>query len=224
MCGRYALAEDAATLAAEFNAQGFPATPRYNLTPGVYHPVIREHPAGERHVIAARWGLLPSWVKEAGKLAQPINAKSETAAEKPMFRHAMRRQRVLVPASGWYEWKPEQGGKQPYYFSRSDGRPLAFAGLLEHWSGFAGEVETYAILTTSANPVVATVHDRMPVILEPADHALWLDPGFTNSKALEPLLKPAADGVVRAWAVGRRVNRPAEDDAQLIEPLPGAVA
>ena len=96
MCGRYALAEDAATLAAEFSAHGFPTQPRYNLTPGAFHPVIREHPAGERHVIAARWGLLPSWVKEPGKLAQPINAKSETAVDKPMFRHAMRRARVII--------------------------------------------------------------------------------------------------------------------------------
>ena len=126
---------------------------------------------------------------------------------------------VIVPASGWYEWKTEQGRKQPYFFSRADGQPLAFAGLLEHWSGFEGEVETYAVLTTAANPLAATVHDRMPVILEPADYARWLDPTVTHSKAVQPLLVPAANEILQVWPVSRRVNRPAEDDAALVAPL-----
>ena len=225
MCGRYALYAEPARLSAEFHTSNeFPALARYNLTPGAFHPVVRELPDGLRRVQPARWGLLPSWVKEPGKLAQPINAKSETVAEKPMFRHALARRRVIVPASGWYEWKLEAGKKQPYFFSRADGHPLAFAGVLEHWSGFEGEVETYAILTTAANPLAATVHDRMPVILEATNYAQWLDPAVTQTRALAPLLAPAADGVLQVWAVDRRVNRPSEDDAALVQALQRATA
>ena len=225
MCGRYALYAEPARLSAEFHTSNeFPALARYNLTPGAFHPVVRELPDGLRRVQPARWGLLPSWVKEPGKLAQPINAKSETVAEKPMFRHAFARRRVIVPASGWYEWRLEAGKKQPYFFSRADGHPLAFAGVLEHWSGFEGEVETYAILTTAANPLAATVHDRMPVILEAANYAQWLDPAVTQTRALAPLLAPAADGVLQVWAVDRRVNRPSEDDAALVQALQRATA
>jgi len=220
MCGRYALYADPVVLKAEFaTSNEFPTLPRYNLTPGAFHAVIRQQADGERRVIPARWGLLPSWVTTPGKLPQPINAKSETAAEKPMFRHALARRRVIVPASGWYEWKTEQGRKQPYFFSRADGNPLAFAGLLEHWSGFEGEVETYAILTTAANPLAATVHDRMPVILEAADYARWLDPALAQSRAVLDLMVPAANEVLQVWPVSRRVNRPVEDDAALVAPL-----
>lgn len=225
MCGRYALYTEPSLLATEFHTlNAFPELARYNLTPGAFHPVVRQGADGARRVQPARWGLLPSWVKEPGKLAQPINAKSETVAEKPMFRHAYARRRVIVPASGWYEWKLEGGNKQPYFFSRVDGHPLAFAGLMEHWSGFEGEVETYAILTTAANPLAARVHDRMPVILEPADYAQWLDPAFTQTRALAPLLAPAADGLLQVWPVDRRVNRPSEDDASLVQPLSDAAA
>ena len=225
MCGRYALYTEPARLTAEFlTSNEFPDFARYNLTPGAFHPVVRQLPDGVRRVQPARWGLLPSWVKEPGKLAQPINAKSETVAEKPMFRHAFARRRIIVPASGWYEWKLEAGKKQPYFFSRADGHPLAFAGLLEHWSGFEGEVETYAILTTAANALAATVHDRMPVILEPADYARWLDPALTQTGALTPLLAPAAAGVLQVWPVDRRVNRPTEDDAALVQALRSATA
>jgi putative SOS response-associated peptidase YedK len=220
MCGRYALYADPAALKAEFaTSNEFPTLPRYNLTPGAFHAVIRQQADGERRVIPARWGLLPSWVTTPGKLAQPINAKSETAAGKPMFRHALARRRIIVPASGWYEWKTEQGRKQPYFFSRADGDPLAFAGLLEHWSGFEGEVETYAILTAAANPLAATVHDRMPVILEAADYARWLDPALVQSKAVLDLMVPAANEVLQVWPVSRRVNRPVEDDAALVTPV-----
>ena len=218
MCGRYALFHDPAELAREFGTVNpFPERPRYNLPPGEYHPVVRQQPDGERFVLAARWGLLPSWVRDPKAVAHPINAKSETAAAKPMFRHAMRRARVLVPASGWYEWRSEGGVKQPYYFARADGHPLAFAGLLEHWSGFDGESVTYAILTTTANPALAEIHDRMPVVLEAAEQARWLDPGLVDPKRLEDLLVPAADGIVQFHRVGRRVNRPREDDPGLIE-------
>jgi putative SOS response-associated peptidase YedK len=151
-------------------------------------------------------------------MAHPFNAKAETAASRPMFRHAMRRKRVLVPASGFYEWKPLGGRKQPYFIHRADGRPLAFAGLLEHWSGVEGELVTYAILTTPANATIAPIHDRMPVIIDDADYAMWLDPELTEPEVLRPLLGAWAGAALEAYAVSRRVNRGIDDDAGLIEP------
>ena len=217
MCGRYALFHEPVELAREFGTvNAFPERARYNLPPGEYHPVVRQEANGERFVLAARWGLLPSWVRDPRAVAHPINAKSETAATKPMFRQALRRARVLVPASGWYEWRSENGLKQPYYFARVDGHPLAFAGLLEHWSGFDGEAVTYAILTTAANTALAAIHDRMPVVLERADQARWLDPEMTDPRKLEDLLVPAAENTLQFHRVGRRVNRPVEDDPGLI--------
>jgi putative SOS response-associated peptidase YedK len=220
VCGRYALYPDATVLAGEFNLHlPQPLRPRYNLPPGAFHPVIRQPAGAARRLDVARWGLLPSWVKDPRALAQPINAKSETAADKPMFRHALRRARVLVPASGWYEWRTEQGLKQPYFFARADGQTLAFAGLLERWSGPDGEVQTYAILTTSANALAAPIHARMPVILAPEDYSQWLDPALTQTAPLQALLVPAPAGLLTCWPVSRRVNRPVEDDPSLLERL-----
>ena len=222
MCGRYALYTEPVRLTAEFlTSNEFPDFARYNLTPGAFHPVVRQLPDGVRRVQPARWGLLPSWVKEPGKLAQPINAKCETVAEKPMFRHAFARRRIIVPASGWYEWKLEAGKKQPYFFSRADGHPLAFAGLLEHWSGFDGEVETYAILTTAANALAATVHDRMPVILEKSAQVEWLDPALKDAGRVAAIIRDHALGEVLQHRVAPVVNRASAQGPELIEPIPG---
>lgn len=223
MCGRYALFGDAAALTAQFGLDNtFQWEARYNIAPGQFSPVIQAAPDGARVAVYARWGLLPSWVKDPRSIAHPFNAKAETAATRPMFRHAMRRRRVLVPASGFYEWKPLGGRKQPFFIRRADHRPLAFAGLLEHWSGFEGELVTYAILTTPSNATLAPIHDRMPVILDDADHAMWLDPELTEPEVLRPLLAPWAGAALEAHAVSRRVNRGLDDDAGLIEPERGA--
>jgi putative SOS response-associated peptidase YedK len=204
MCGRYALFGDADALTAQFGLDNaFHRDARYNIAPGQFSPVIQASPDGARVAVYARWGLLPSWVRDPRAMAHPFNAKAETAASRPMFRHAM---------------KPLGGRKQPYFIHRADGRPLAFAGLLEHWSGFEGELVTYAILTTPANATIAPIHDRMPVIIDDADYAMWLDPELTEPEVLRPLLGAWAGAALEAYAVSRRVNRGIDDDAGLIEP------
>lgn len=218
MCGRYALFGDFSALATQFDLiHPLAATERYNIAPGQFNPVIQQNATGERSALLARWGLLPSWVKDPASMAKPINAKSETAACKPMFRHAMRRKRILVPVSGFYEWKAIAGRKQPYFFQRADHRPFAFAGLLEHWSGFEGEIISYCILTTTPNETAAQIHDRMPVIIDEQDYAMWLDPALTNPDVVRPLLAPYLVAPMTVQAVSRRVNRATEDDPALIE-------
>jgi len=219
MCGRYALFGEADALTAQSGlGNAFHREARYNIAPGQFSPVIQQSPDGARVAVYARWGLLPSWVKDPRTIAHPFNAKAETAATRPMFRHAMRRKRVLVPGSGFYEWKPQGGRKQPFFIHRADARPLAFAGLLEHWSGFEGELVTYAILTTPSNAALAPIHDRMPVIIDDADYAMWLDPGLVEPEVLRPLLGAWAGAALEAYPVSRRVNRGLDDDAGLIGP------
>jgi putative SOS response-associated peptidase YedK len=220
MCGRYALFGDAATLSSHFGLDNdFAWGARYNIAPGQFSPVVAATPTGARVAVLARWGLVPSWVRDPGAIPHPFNAKAETAATRPMFRHAMRRRRVLVPTTGFYEWQSVAGRKQPWFIHRPDGRPFAFAGLLEHWSGFEGELATYTVLTCAANAVLAPIHDRMPVIVDEADHARWLDPTLVEPEALRPLLAIGDDCPLACYPVGRRVNRGFDDDIGLIEPV-----
>lgn len=155
--------------------------PRFNVAPSQVLPVVRQDGDGHRAFLMARWGFIPSWAKDTEGMPKPINAKAETAAIKPMFRHAFRKSRVLVPADAFYEWKVVAGKKQPYLIRMRDQSPFGMAGLLEHWHGPEGEGEgeavTFTILTTEPNPLMATIHDRMPAIIRPKDYASWLDPG-----------------------------------------------
>lgn len=220
MCGRYALFGDAAALSAHFGIDNaFDWGARWNIAPGQFSPVVEASAEGTRVAVFARWGLLPSWVRDPRAIAHPFNAKAETAATRPMFRHAMRRRRVLVPASGFYEWQPLGGRKQPWFIHRPDGRPFAFAGLLEHWSGFEGELVSYTVLTCAANAAIAPIHDRMPVILHEDHYAMWLDPALVEPEALRPLLAPGDAFALERHPVSRRVNRGIDDDAGLIEPV-----
>jgi putative SOS response-associated peptidase YedK len=166
----------------------------------------------------ARWGLLPSWVKDPAERHHPINAKAETAAILPMFRQAYRKSRVLVPADGFYEWKALAGGKQPYLIRMRDGSPFGMAGLLEHWQGPEGEVVTFAILTTEPNPLMAEIHNRMPVIVRPEDYGLWLDPALGDADSLRPLAAPFPAQFMEAYPVSRKVGNPANEGPGLIEP------
>lgn len=193
--------------------------PRFNVAPSQMLPVVRQHSDGTRDFVFARWGLIPSWVKDPAKLNRPINAKAETAAIKPMFRHALRKSRILVPADAFYEWKSLAGAKQPYLIRMRDQAPFGMAGLLEHWQSPEGDVQTYAILTTEPNPLMAQIHDRMPAIIRPEDYASWLDPDVTDAPALQGLLSPHAEDLMDAYPVSRRVNSPANDGPDLLEPL-----
>ena len=148
----------------------------------------------------------------------PINDSSETVADKPTFRHALRKRRCLVPASGFYEWVALGGRKQPYCFRPWDERPWAFAGLWERWEGEGGPVETCAILTTEANELVRPVHDRMPVILPERHWAPWLDRALQEAGDLVPLLRPFPPDAMRAYPVGLTVNNPKNDGPGFLEP------
>lgn len=220
MCGRYALYGPVSRLrehfGVDFDAIAF--APHYNLAPLQFAPVIREH-EGARHVAMMRWGLLPSWAKDVSIATRLINARVETAAEKPAFRAAFRARRCLVPADAFYEWAPTPSGKQPYLVRLKSGEPLALAGLWEHWHAPDGEaLSTFTILTTDANALLAPLHERMPVVLPPESWSLWLN-GARTPQQVMPLARPYPGSAMALHAVSRRVGNVRNDDAKLIEPV-----
>ncbi len=217
MCSRYSLTAPPQAVRSYFatgNALEFPA--RYNIAPTQPVLIVRRTLAGEREQYLVRWGLIPSWVKEPREFSTLINARSETAAEKPSFRGAMRHRRCLVPATGFYEWTGKPGAKQPHLFRPRGGGLMAFAGLADHWVGADGsELETMAILTTAANATMAPYHDRMPVILDPAHFDVWLDCTSGTSKFAESLLAPAPAGLLEVVDVSRSLNNPRNEGPAL---------
>jgi putative SOS response-associated peptidase YedK len=218
MCGRFASFLPPDAIRALFQTAGsLPnVAPNWNVAPTQQAMVVRLHPeTGERRLDLLKWGLVPSWTKDLKAARKPINARSETAASSGMFGEAMALRRCLVPADAFYEWKTLPSGKQPYAIARRDGAPLAFAGLWEIWRGPDGEVlRTFAILTTSANTTMASIHNRMPVILEADDWAAW--PGETDAGSSDPM-RPAADDVLHLWPVSRAVNSVRNNDADLLD-------
>jgi putative SOS response-associated peptidase YedK len=220
MCGRYTLRTPAAEVARHF---GLPLLqhlePRYNIAPTQEVPVVRLAETGQRELVAMRWGLVPSWSQEGRPDARTINARSETAHEKPAFRGPFRRRRCLVPADGFYEWAALAGHKQPYYITFPDGRVFAMAGLWDHWSDGQQELDSFAILTTSANQRLRPLHERMPVILAPEDYPLWLGERPATLDECRAVLRPAPDEWLQFVAVTPRVNRPSADDPHCIDPL-----
>jgi putative SOS response-associated peptidase YedK len=222
LCGRFTLFDTAASLAEAFEVVEVPSlSPRYNIAPSQAVAAVRIPPSGgAREVVLLRWGLIPSWAKDPSLGDRMINARAETAAGKPAFRSAIRRRRCLVPASGFYEWKRTNGRKQPYYIRRPDGKPFAFAGLWESWEGPGqAAVESCTILTTSANELLLPIHDRMPVIVSPADYDLWLSSEVRDPAELARLFRPCPPEEMTAFPVGTAVNNPKTDSPQLIEPL-----
>ena len=194
--------------------------PRTNIAPTQAAAAVRLGEDGGRHFVWLKWGLIPSWAKEAAIGSRMINARAETVAEKPAFRSAFRRRRCLLVADGFYEWqKQPEGPKQPYRITLQDGGPFGFAGLWESWRDPAGgTVESCTIVTTEANAFLAPIHHRMPVIVSPGDFDLWLDPGAPPQTALA-LLRPYPDGAMAAYPVSRRVNNVANDDPEVIAPV-----
>ena len=169
-----------------------------------------------------RWGLIPSWSKDASIASKLINARGETVADKPSFRDAYQSRRCVIPVDGFYEWRTEEGKKQPFRIGFREGKPFAFAGLWENWRVPDGEddagntVETYTIVTTAANPKLAPIHHRMPVIVDPSDYDLWLEgaPGEANA-----VIKPFPPDNMAFYRVSTRVNNVRNDDEACIEPL-----
>ncbi len=219
MCGRFALYRSPAKLKEHFATTGeLDFQPHYNIAPTQAVQVVRLDETGNRIFTLARWGLIPSWVKDTAEIQHPINAKAETAAIKPMFRHAYRKSRVLVPADGFYEWVSQEG-KQPYLIMLRDGEPMGMGGLLERWQGPEGDVMTFTILTTEANSFMAKIHNRMPVIIRPEDYTAWIDTNLTDVTKIQAMAQPYPDRLMEAYPVSRKVNSPLLDSPDLIEPM-----
>ena len=217
MCGRFTLAAPAEQVAAQFQ---LPATPelsaRYNIAPTQQVLGVRAADGG-REATFFRWGLVPSWAKDLSVGSRMINARAETVAEKPSFRAALRQRRCLIPADGFYEWQAREGGKQPYHITMADGGLFAMAGLYERWKSPEGSwLESCTILTTEANELMRSLHDRMPVILPPEHYDLWLDPGLHDAGPLEALLVPYPAEQMAAAPVSRGVNHVGNDGPELL--------
>ena len=188
----------------------------YNVAPTQKVQVAREHD-GKREGCVMRWGLIPSWAKDK-KMAQ-INARSETAADKPMFRSAFKKRRCLILADGYYEWKKNGMQKQPFFYRMKDNKPLLFAGLWETWHGEEEALETCAVLTTDANDLAVKVHDRMPVILAGDDALVWIDPVIDDKEKLTSLLKPFDPDKMTAYPVDTMVGNVRNNSPECINPI-----
>ena len=223
MCGRYRLSRRKHIIEDYFDTAPWDDDwePRYNIAPTQPVPVIRQHPMEPvRQLSTMRWGLLPHWARNSSIAASTINAKSETAAEKPAFRDPLKYRRCLIPADGFYEWKRNGTSKQPFCFEVNEGALFAFAGLWDGWKDASGNwVKTCSILTTVPNSVTSAVHDRMPVILSPDAYDLWLDPRMQNVATITELLKPCDARLMRSYPVSSRVNHVANDDEECSRPI-----
>jgi putative SOS response-associated peptidase YedK len=221
MCGRFSLTFTYDDLLEYFQlAQGLALEPRYNIAPSQQVAAVRVE-EGERRLVLLRWGLIPCWAADPKIGYRMINARAETAHKTPAFRAAFRGRRCLIAATGFYEWDKMGGTRQPFHIQRADGNPLAFAGLWEHWEEKEGKevIESCTILTTTADGPVARLHDRMPVILEPEDFTLWLDPEERRVDRLRELLQPTAPGVLDMYPVSSFVNKAGNEGERCVEPV-----
>ena len=219
MCGRFIQAASGEVLTQQLGLM-LPAdyAPRYNVAPNQTVLAIRATENG-RQPAWLRWGLIPAWAREPRLKYSTINARAETVAEKPAYRQAFRQRRCLIPADGFYEWRKVADRKQPYCIGMADGAPFAFAGLWEHWARDDEAVDSCTILVTQANERISEIHDRMPVILDPADYDAWLDPTGREAARGLPLLRSYPGERMRLWPVGSAVNRPANQGPALMEPV-----
>jgi putative SOS response-associated peptidase YedK len=223
MCGRYRLSRRKQIVEEHFDVISGDEdwTPRYNIAPTHPVPIIRQNPKEPvRELSLVRWGLIPSWAKDSAIGAQMINATSETAASKPAFRDALKSRRCIIPADGFYAWQKTGKTRQPYCFEVGEEELFAFAGLWDRWKNPAGKtIESCSILTTTPNTVTSTVHDRMPLILDPDCYDLWLDPGMTDAGAVADLLRSRDARRMRCYPVSTRINHVANDDEECSNPV-----
>lgn len=222
MCGRFALIVSGEAIAEQFMLAETPfLAPRFNIAPTQPVAAVRLAPhSTQREMTHFHWGLIPSWAKDTKMSARLINARAETITDKPSFRSAFKRRRCLIPASGFYEWQSQGSGKkQPVFIQAQDGGLLGLAGLWETWHAADGsELDSCTILTTTPNELMAPIHNRMPVIIEPADYDLWLNPGDRPEDALH-LLRPYPAHKMSFYPVSSHVNSPRNDDPHCIDPL-----
>jgi putative SOS response-associated peptidase YedK len=248
MCGRYAASRSPDDLVEEFEAVVRPEEtlgPDYNVAPTKKVYAVMDRRAGgsdatdaapRRELAIVRWGLVPSWAKDLAIGDKMINARAETVAQKPAYRKAFANKRCIIPADGFYEWKPgvaPAGGgkpiKQPYFIHRRDGEPLAFAGLWEVWKvpegldpglgGADGWVRSCAIVTGAPNAVLAPIHNRMPVVLPESAWEQWLDPDEHDVEALSRLLVPAPAELFEAYEISTKVNNARNNGSDLVRRL-----
>lgn len=221
MCGRFFLSKSAAEMVEHFDLSEEPVlAPRFNIAPTQDIPFVRERRSepGTRKLGVRAWGFVPHFADDLRSGPRPINARSETVATSPLFRDAFARRRGLVPASGFYEWQHRGKSSRPFAIRVRGGELFAMAALYEHWERDGASLDSCAIVTSGANDRVAPIHERMPVILAPADYALWLDPAVQDPERLLPLLRPCPAEWIDLHPVENRVNDVRCDDARLAEP------
>lgn len=210
MCGRFSIISNSRSIEDHFKlVRSGEFIHSYNVSPSRNIPVVHLE-NGERCLANMHWGLIPHWAKDTK--IKPINAKAETIESKPFFRSAFKKNRCLIPANGFYEWKRINKNKQPWYFRLKDSELMAFAGIWDHWEHNGEHIDSCTIITTDANDVMKPVHNRMPVILDPDDYNTWLLEGNKN------LLLPYS-GKMEAWPVSTVVNNPSHNGKDLIEPV-----
>ncbi|MES2209528.1 MAG: SOS response-associated peptidase [Chloroflexota bacterium] len=223
MCGRFTQERPTSELAEIFAAEDLEAAPggRFNVAPTDDASVVVERD-DRRAIKAYRWGLIPHWADDPKVGNRMFNARAETIATSPAFRDAFRKRRCLIPVDSFFEWRREGTVRQPFRIVRTDGRPLALAGL---WSGWRDPEtdqvrRTFTIVTTTPNALMRPIHDRMPVIVGPESWDRWLDPGLPDPGELHGLLVPAPDDGLEVYPVSRAVNNVRNDGPELIDPLP----
>lgn len=220
MCSRYSLTSPTEAVRSYFAAEvDHEFQPRYNIAPTQPVAIVRHDALQQRELALVRWGLIPSWVKDPQQFSTLINARTETAAQKPSFRASLRHRRCLVPTDGFYEWTGKTGEKQPHLIRPRGGGLMAMAGLWEHWLGADGsELESMAILTVAANQDMVSLHDRMPLILKPDRFDVWLNCRSGTAETILPLLDAREAPPLVATAVSRRLNNPRNEGPDVQTP------
>lgn len=224
MCGRFGLSRPEKLDPRKYGVRAFPAmAPRYNIAPGSDIVAVRERSQG-REAGLLRWGLIPWWSQGPATVSRTVNARADTAWDKPAYRDPMAKRRCLIPADFFYEWQvvPGRRAKQPYAVALASGASFALGGLWDFWrprDGSSEGIASCAVLTTEPNAVIRPIHDRMPVIIPDRAFDAWLDPSRSRDE-INLLIRPIPAELLRAWPVGLRVNSATEDDAELLAPIP----
>lgn len=207
MCGRYVCCQSTSDIAEALDVAEvlLDWQPSFNIAPTQMVPAVVHTNA--RKLVGLKWGLVPSWAKDASMAAKMINARSETLLDKPSFKEAFLQRRCLIIANGFYEWQTQGETKQPLYIHLQNQQPMILAGLYEHWRSPEGVLSTCTIITTTANPLLEPLHSRMPVILTPEQQAIWLDPNCHDATQLQALLRPYPAESMSFYPVNPQINR-----------------